>query len=142
MAFRSQCTSCGDCLEKCPTDIIEFGRGQMPVINFDKGECLFCGDCLEACVPKALLKVKDQPPWMLKASIDPSKCLAFKDVECRACEDPCETRAIKFITAPGSVSKPVFNFSDCNGCGACFSVCPTRAINLKQQIHPEESYEY
>ena len=114
----------------------------MPVINFDKGECLFCGDCLEACVPKALLKIDDQSPWMLKAIIDPSKCLAFKSVECRACEDPCESRAIKFITKAGCVSKPVFNLSDCNGCGACFSVCPSTAINLKPRNHSEESYEH
>ena len=130
MAFRAQCNSCGDCLEKCPTDIIEFGRGKIPVINFDKGECLFCEDCLNSCDVNALVKIENQPPWLYKSSINTDGCLAYKSVECRSCEDPCESRAIRFIAAAGKISKPRIDTYLCNGCGACYSVCPTHAISI------------
>lgn len=130
MEFRSICNSCGDCLEKCPTHIIEFGRGRIPVINFDKGECLFCGDCVEACPTNALQQNPDQAPWHLAAVIDDSKCLAYKNVECRICQDPCETRAIRFLALAGSASKPHLDTDQCNGCGACYAVCPANAISI------------
>ncbi len=128
--FRSTCNSCGDCLEKCPTHIIEFGRGQIPVINFDKGECLFCGDCVDACPTLALQRSKNQPPWHLTAVIDISKCLAYKNVECRSCQDPCETRAIHFLALAGNASKPNLDTEQCTGCGACYAVCPVNAISI------------
>lgn len=132
LQFRSQCTSCGDCIEKCPTHIIEFGRGRIPLINFNNGECLLCGDCLQACATGALDKTEGQPPWSTRASIDNSKCLAFKGVECRSCQDPCEARAIKILALVGGFFKPLLDSSLCNGCGACYSVCPANAIKMEQ----------
>jgi len=131
MVFRSLCNSCGDCIEKCPTGIIEFGRGRIPLLNFDKGECLFCGDCLQVCATGALLEVEGQAPWLINAAIDATKCLAFKGVECRSCEDPCESRAIKMLASIGGVSRPVLDASLCNGCGACYALCPVNAIEMK-----------
>ena len=133
MEFRSTCNSCGACLEKCPTQIIEFGRGQMPVINFKKGECTFCGDCAEACQTKALQNNK-QMPWQLRALIDYGKCLAHQNVECRSCQDPCENRAIRFLALVGSTSKPKLDIEQCNGCGACYAVCPVNAISIQSFI--------
>lgn len=132
MAFRSTCNSCGDCLEICPTNIIEFGRGRMPQINFDKGECLLCGDCLRACKPSALVDAKI--PWDIKAYVDASSCLAFKGVECRSCQDYCESRAIRFIASVGKIAKPDVNTSNCNGCGACYANCPVRSIQIKPYL--------
>ena len=129
-AFRDHCSSCGDCLAVCPTDIIEFGRGKLPVINFNKGECLFCEDCLSACKTKALYKKDDQLPWSNIADIDSDKCLAYKAVECRSCHDTCESRAIKFAAIVGNISKPHLDTDLCNGCGACYAVCPTNAISI------------
>lgn len=128
-AFRSTCNSCGDCLDKCPENIIEFGRGRLPQINFDKGECLFCGECLQSCASGAL--VKTELPWRIKANIDQSDCLAFKGVECRSCGDPCESRAINWINLVGQSARPVLDVTLCNGCGACYSVCPVSAIQIK-----------
>lgn len=130
MEFRSSCDSCGKCVEKCPTEIIEFGRGQIPLINFDKGECIFCGDCAEACPTTALQLSPDHLPWHLIAVINDNKCLAFQNVECRSCQDPCEIHAIRFLALAGSASKPNLNTEQCNGCGACYSVCPVNAISM------------
>lgn len=135
LAFRSACTSCGDCLEICPAKIIELGRGRMPQINFDKGECLLCGDCLRACSTGALLEA--DIPWELKANIDTDSCLAFKGVECRSCQDPCETRSIRFPNSIGKVSRPLVDLSLCNGCGACYSVCPVKAIQINNPVTEE-----
>jgi len=138
--FRDRCTSCGDCLTACPTSIIEYGRGKLPIINFNNGECLFCGDCLKACDNKALVENTEQPPWINKASINEKNCLAYKAVECRACQDPCEARAIKFLAIAGNISKPHLDTDLCNGCGACYSVCPTLAISILPD--QENQYEY
>lgn len=131
LQFRSHCNSCGDCIEKCPTHIIEFGRGLIPLINFNNGECLLCGDCLRACPTGALHNIEGQVPWSIHASIDNSRCLAFKGVECRSCQDPCEAQAIKILTLVGGFFKPLLDASLCNGCGACYSVCPANAIEMK-----------
>ncbi len=129
MEFRATCNSCGDCLDICPTQIIEFGRGHMPQINFDKGECLLCGDCVKSCTNGALLE--SDLPWHVKANIDESICLAFKGVECRSCEDPCEPRAVNWIYLVGHSARPLIDASLCNGCGACYAVCPVNAIQIK-----------
>ena len=130
MAFRNACNSCGDCLKKCPARIIEFGRGRLPRIDFAQGECLFCGDCAEACKTGALLRKTDQAAWRVRALIDEQRCLATRNIECRSCQDPCESRAIRFLAAVGSVSRPSLAADHCNGCGACFAVCPVKAIGM------------
>lgn len=130
--FRSTCNSCGKCLQSCPTQVIEFGRGQIPQINFDSGECLLCGDCLRACDNNAL--VESETPWEIKANVDATTCLAFKGVECRSCQDPCESRAIDWLSLVGLASRPVIDVSLCNGCGACYAICPVKAIQMTTQV--------
>lgn len=134
MAFRSTCNSCGNCLEKCPTRIIEFGRGRIPVIDFNHGECVFCGECTRSCETGALHQSLDQAPWHITAVIDNKKCLAYQNVECRSCQDPCENRAIRFLALAGNISKPDLDAEQCSGCGACFSVCPANAISISSNI--------
>ena len=138
--FQNQCDSCGDCLAVCPTAIIEYGRGKLPVINFSNGECLFCGDCVDICKTAALVKNDRHPPWLNIARIDEKNCLAYKTVECRACQDPCETRAIKFFAIAGNISKPHLETDLCNGCGACYNICPTHAISIS--LNQENQYEH
>ncbi|MCP4429878.1 MAG: ferredoxin-type protein NapF [Gammaproteobacteria bacterium] len=127
--FRSTCNSCGNCLNSCPTQIIIPGRGRMPQLSFEKGECTFCGNCVDSCETAALNRNIDT--WNLKASIDESTCLAYQRVECRSCEDNCESRAIRFTARIGNVGQPVLNLESCTGCGACYSTCPSRAIKIK-----------
>jgi ferredoxin-type protein NapF len=128
-AFIQLCTACGVCIERCPTKIIHSGRASYPVIKFSAGECLFCGDCVDECKSGALKKTRSAP-WSIKASIDSKVCIAHRGVECRSCHDPCEVHAISVPPRRGGVSVPVLDSGRCNGCGACFSVCPVSAINM------------
>ena len=129
-SFTELCERCGDCIDKCPTRIIHPGRGSFPVIDFTSGECLFCGDCVDACKPAALKKLDGHKPWSVTATVNRKTCLAYKNVECRSCYDPCEAGVIKMTPRIGGVSTPELNGALCTGCGACFTVCPVKAIDM------------
>ncbi|MFQ5644870.1 MAG: ferredoxin-type protein NapF [Thiogranum sp.] len=131
--FTQRCTRCGDCIGACPTGILHQGRGGFPQVDFSRGECLFCTDCSTACKPAALQKLSDRAPWPLKAALDAETCIAFQGVECRACADPCEPRAIRVRPRVGGVALPVIDLSTCNGCGACYAPCPVRAITISRE---------
>lgn len=128
--FIRSCDCCGECIKKCPTQIIQNGRGNYPIINFNVGECLFCDECVNACEAGALTTIEDQQPWSVAAFINTENCLAFKDTECRSCYDPCEVSSITMTPRIGGVSIPLLNTSLCTGCGACFAICPTKAITM------------
>lgn len=134
-AFIECCTRCGECIRVCPQRILESGRGGFPQVDFSRGECLFCGSCVESCTPRALTgwsPVGDgRIPWAVRAHIE-DNCLAQRGVECRSCADHCGTRAIRFRLAAGGVAQPALDPAACNGCGACYSVCPAQAIVLDQ----------
>jgi ferredoxin-type protein NapF len=130
-AFVSRCDGCGHCLAACPTHIIRKGRGGYPEVDFSSGECLFCGDCVAACRPGALQQRADQAPWLLRASIDAGVCVAHRGVECRSCSDPCEPRAIRMRVRVGGAAIPQLETGNCNGCGACYALCPVGAISLQ-----------
>lgn len=129
--FSSVCDSCGECISHCPVHIIKPGRGNLPIINFSSGECDFCARCVDHCKTDALKKVTGNRPWSIVAKIETSKCIAYNNVECRSCYDPCDFRAIHMTPVIGGVSIPAISFDNCTGCGACFSVCPTQAINMQ-----------
>ena len=129
--FTEICTGCGDCAAHCPSHIIKPGRANYPVVDFSLGECSFCGKCVDACSVNALQTTDHgNAAWHIKASIDPNTCLAHKGVECRSCYDPCETHAVTMAPRFGGVSIPAIDMDGCNGCGACYSVCPALAISM------------
>jgi len=136
--FTARCTRCGDCIDACPTNILHKGRGGFPQINFNRGECLFCEDCSNSCTPAALHKSSDRAPWTLRVSLNTETCIAFHGVECRACADPCESRAIRMRPRVGSVALPDIDLSTCNGCGACYAPCPVQALRI-QPFRREET---
>lgn len=129
--FISICNACGECIKQCPTKIIKPGRGNFPVVDFESGECLFCGDCVSSCKPDALTQSSNHLPWQITASINEANCLAFHNIECRSCYDPCEPRAINITLQRGSVSIPIIDKESCTGCGACLSVCPAQSIEIQ-----------
>ncbi len=136
--FTSLCTRCGDCISACPTGIIHKGRGGFPYLDFGRGECLFCEDCVRICTPAALHISPGQAPWNLRASLNTDNCLAYRGVECRACADPCESRAIRVQPRIGGVALPNIDLSACNGCGACQAPCPVQALSI-QPLRREET---
>ena len=136
--FTHQCNVCGECIKKCPTQIIQKGRAGYPVINFNAGECLFCGECVDTCKTNALTTNTDQQPWSVTASINTENCLAFKNTECRSCYDPCEAGSVTITPLLHGVSTPTIDASLCTGCGACFSVCPVSAITMNKSQHTQQ----
>ncbi len=127
-AFIDQCTQCGKCLQACETNIIVKGDGGFPTVDFNVGECTFCYQCAEVC-PEPIFLTQDRPAWNAKAEIG-EQCIAKQNVECRSCGDLCDTMAIQFKLEIGKVAQPNLNLDECNGCGACVSVCPTSSINV------------
>lgn len=132
--FITRCTTCFDCINACPENIIKQGRGNYPLIDFSQGECTFCGACRSACNSGALSA--SETAWTIKAHIS-DECLARKHIVCSSCAEQCEPRAIRFKPVAGDVPQPVLALSRCTGCGACVRPCPTRAI----KVHPQEITE-
>ena len=126
--FIEHCTQCGDCLDVCPEKIVVKGDGGYPSIDFNQGECTFCGKCADICKEPIFVSTQLQP-WLKKAQIN-SSCLIHQHVYCRSCADSCEVEALSFQLGGSKV--PQINLDLCTGCGACFSPCPTQAIEIKE----------
>ncbi len=126
--FTDGCTRCGKCIDACETKIIIKSDGGFPSIDFSIDECTFCYQCADAC-PEPLFLPVTELPWSAKAQIM-KRCLAKQNVECRSCGDTCEPMAIQFKLEIGKVAQPNINLDECNGCGACVSVCPTSSISV------------
>jgi len=128
-SFFERCNSCGDCINACPTHILQPARGHFPAVDFKHGECTFCRACLEACHTGALRADIADAPWTVRAVIGDG-CLTKHGVICRTCGEQCESRAIRFRPAVGRVSQPELSIEQCNGCGACVAPCPANALSL------------
>ncbi|SEG70636.1 ferredoxin-type protein NapF [Vibrio hangzhouensis] len=126
--FTDLCTRCGKCVNACETQIIVNGDGGYPSVDFTIDECTFCYKCAEIC-PEPIFNKSISDPWQAKASISET-CLAHSNVECRSCGDSCEAMAITFKLRAGGVALPKLELGECNGCGACVSVCPTSSISV------------
>lgn len=131
--FYDKCTACNACINVCEMRIIKAGAGGYPEIDFSLGrnECSFCQACVNAC-EHDVFRSSTETAWEHKVEIA-SSCLTQMGVECRACEDCCEQRAIRFKRALGGIAIPILNLENCNGCGACLSGCPTGAIKLLKE---------
>ncbi|WP_425073317.1 ferredoxin-type protein NapF [Sagittula sp. S175] len=126
--FAELCTRCGDCVRACPEAILIQTDGALPTVDFARGACTFCGDCTVACPSGALLPER-LPDWPWRAVIQTS-CLSFQGITCRACEDACELRAIRFRLMTGGRSVPTLDQSQCSGCGECAFTCPAQAVRF------------
>ncbi|MGR5117563.1 ferredoxin-type protein NapF [Vibrio astriarenae] len=130
--LTQDCTQCGQCLTACETKIIVKGDAGFPTVDFNLDECTFCYRCAEAC-PEGLFNAQEESPWDIKATIG-ENCLAKQNIECRSCGDFCEPMAIGFKLELGKVAQPEVSLDECNGCGACVSACPSKAINVSNQL--------
>lgn len=129
--FAQLCDRCTKCAEACPEAIITRDSGGWPVVDFALGACTFCGDCATACPSGALLSTQVQAwPWV--ANIN-AACLSMQGITCRACEDACDARAIRFRLETGGKSRPILDFGQCTGCGACEFSCPEQAVDFNRR---------
>lgn len=128
--FPSLCDRCGKCTEACPEGIILQGRGRLPLLDLSKGACTFCGDCARACPTGALL-AEHVADWPWRAEIGPA-CLSLRGIACRACEDACEPRAIRFRLMTAGRAVPELDPDRCTGCGACAFTCPAGAVRFRR----------
>lgn len=128
-AFTGNCSRCDACIQACPEHILSRDQKGFPRVNFMKGECSFCGDCARACDTGALRSNTSSVAWTLSASIG-NQCLPLQGVVCGRCAEECETSAISMRLVAGGISIPQLSTESCNGCGACYRICPTTAIEL------------
>lgn len=126
--FINKCSRCNSCIQACETKVIISGGGGFPELDFHQSECNFCGNCVQVC-QEPIFDKEQRTPWHYKAEINLS-CLSLKGIECRICHDSCEFSAIKFKLKAGHVAQPILNKKMCNGCGACISHCPVKAISI------------
>ncbi|WP_371227304.1 ferredoxin-type protein NapF [Roseovarius sp. 2305UL8-3] len=131
-SFLDTCTRCSDCANACPEQIITLDTDGLPVVDPRLGACTFCGACTEACPTKALTAGQ---PWLWHAAIA-STCLSMNGVQCRACEDYCDDRAIRFRLALAGKASPEIDLEACTGCGACVAPCPVNAVTLARAPQP------
>jgi len=125
-AFTDSCTQCGDCIQACPEDVLMLDRDGFPYFNVDAGACTFCMKCVDKC-PTEALQAENAWPWIAELA---DTCLATQGVQCRACEDFCDERAIRFKLQLGGTALPQLDTDACTGCGGCVSPCPVDAFSL------------
>lgn len=77
--------------------------------------------CTSLCPISALLSLVSGANRTFKPSVDHSKCLRGKGVDCRACVEKC----------PEQVDPHSDMIPECNKCGDCIGACPAHAISVK-----------
>ncbi len=50
---EDKCQQCGDCMDVCPTDVMEMDEGVTKVAN--PADCLGCDSCIAVCEPEAIV---------------------------------------------------------------------------------------
>lgn len=134
--LASACIRCEKCYEVCPRSVIapshlEDGLVQVrtPVMDFSSNWCDFCqeengGDplCVKCCPTQALelpAGATAESTIIGEAVIDTDTCLAYRLIGCKFCYDACPYEAIEL----DDEGRPHVIVENCNGCGACESVC-------------------
>lgn len=125
------CTGCGQCVEKCPTQIIVL-LDERPSLDFSGGECTFCGGCARAC-PEQVFAAEAVTRLAHVVAIGDG-CLARNNVACQSCRDACPQQAIRFRPRTGGPFLPEVDVNSCSGCGACIGVCPVGAIGIADRV--------
>ena len=115
------CSSCGDCVDFCPTKAIKFEKGK--TARIDEKSCIGCGSCVNLCPPNAITLEREIGPIIKIKELKTDNELC---VECFMCEDNCPTEAIKIIE--GNIS---LNENKCILCDVCSAKCPVGALKLE-----------
>lgn len=130
---NSLCNSCdGCCLPVCETGVIrlhpqDHSLAGAPWLDFSVAHCTFCGKCADACPQIELPPTDAERPSIGFAEIELARCLSYTGVFCISCQGGCEYQAIQ----RDRLSRPQILPDVCTGCGACVSICPVKAINVR-----------
>jgi ferredoxin-type protein NapF len=121
---------CPDCIEKqcskvCEEEIIVIDESGSPTLNFSRKGCTFCDACADACDAGVL---SDKTVHFVDATVEINvlKCIAWHQVMCSSCKEPCLDDAIAFI----GLFRPEIDMTRCTACGWCIPVCPADAIEI------------
>ncbi len=123
--FLERCTSCGECVQACPHDVIVNAPSRFraaagtPMLNFSQNACVMCEDfpCIASCQDDALLW--DWPKKIADAVVQNHDCIADHSF-CSVCMERCPVE--NAIVMEGL--KPKIMQDLCTGCGVCHLVCP------------------
>lgn len=130
LAFFRNCNGCAACVSACDQNIIQLDARERPFLSFQQAGCTFCGRCIEVCEPGALVAEADIDQSLTFRAQVASNCLDKHGIVCRACESSCEENAIRFRPLVGGRTDVSIRTEACNGCGACVSTCPSKAISM------------
>ncbi len=125
--FQTICPTCETkaCVKACEERIILIDEKGAPTLTFKARGCTFCDACATACEADVLSDTSLQY-IPTEVTIDPLRCVAWHDVVCTSCKDPCLDDAIRFL----GLFRPEIDDSRCTGCGWCAGVCPSDAIQF------------
>jgi len=136
--FKSKCTGCMLCAQRCPSKIIIPSIGSidgspiLPVLNFKDNYCLEnCVVCSQVCPTGALQEVRVEEKnntKMASLKLDLTACqIVAEGLECAICAEICPLHAIEMQRIPDQkYPVPVVNQNLCNGCGKCLFRCPVK----------------
>jgi len=156
--FLLKCTRCGDCMEKCPADVLfplpaKYGLEVVstPAMDLSEKGCRLCDDwpCVSACEPGALFNpptdstteseegTADGPilsayatmPKLADIRIIENRCLPYMGPECGACAHSCPVEGALLWDGP----KPRIDPETCVGCAMCVEACITepKAVSVR-----------
>lgn len=129
--FLKLCPECIDkpCAKACEEEIIFIDENGVPTLNFAERGCTFCDACIDACKNDVL---NDKSLNSIKATVEINvlKCIAWHQVMCSSCKEPCLEDAITFL----GLFRPEIDNGKCTSCGWCLSVCPADAIEVIPNI--------
>ena len=135
--FQSLCDGCGNCVSACENSILILNKNGYPQVDFSLEPCNFCGACAKSCPQEALKFEPSIHPWNLHVQIN-SKCLTKNNVVCSTCVEQCDKEAIVIPRIIDQETAPRVLADLCDGCGACFKVCPVHAIEIRQPEYKEQ----
>lgn len=125
--FPRLCPECIDksCVKACEEEIIFIDENGIPALEFREHGCTFCDACVDVCEPGVL---EDKTLTYINATVEINvlKCIAWHQVMCSSCKEPCLEDAITFL----GIFRPEVDMDKCTACGWCLSVCPTDAIEI------------
>lgn len=134
--FKSTCTGCMICAEKCPSQIITpsfHSLGSSPVLptlhflnNYCLEDCIACSEVCPAGALEEVLPVNKKTTRMATLELKLTECRIVKEgLECSICAEICPLNAIKMINVSDRDLKiPTVIQDVCNGCGKCQYRCP------------------